>query len=144
MFVTSQWHIMVPPSLTFTARQLLVDDSGLNSSDPHINISVNSLCQDDMYTITVQFGVRAVGYMGCEFQQNVTIMNGGRVDVPSDIIMLHQFGQKYCYIAVLSDVAGNNTPSMGTCIYVQCVCVYVYYGTVLIILIQHNYYFLST
>ena len=69
------------------AHPFLVNDSGLNSSVPHINVSVNSLCQDDEYTITVQFGIRASGSVGCEFQQNVTIMNGGRVDIPSDITL---------------------------------------------------------
>ena len=124
-----QWQIRVPPSLTFTAHPILVDDSGLNSSPPYINISVNSLFQDDEYTITVQFGVRAAGSMGCEFQQNVTIMNGGKVDVPSDISLGND--QEYCYTAVFSNVAGDNTPSMGMCVYsiVPCVCVYLYYDT---------------
>ena len=108
---------MISLSLTFTAQPVSVDDSGLNSSDPHINVSVNSLCQDDMYTITVLFGIRAAGSMGCEFQQNMTIMNGGKVDVPSDIS-----GQGFCYTAVLSDVAGDNTPSMGMCVYSSTVC----------------------
>ena len=70
-----------------------------------INVSVNSLCQDDEYTIIVQFGVRASGSMGCEFQQNVTITNGGRAYIPSDITLGP--GQEYCYYAVLSNVAGG-------------------------------------
>ena len=120
--ISCQWQISVPPSLTFTARPLLIDNSGLTSSPPHINVSVNSLCQRDEYTITVQFGVRAVRSMGCDFQQNVTIMNGGKVDVPSDIIILRQPEQEYCYTAVLSDVAGNRTPSMRTFVYSSIVC----------------------
>ena len=121
-----QWKIRVPPSLTFTAHPLLVDDSGLTSSPPYINISVNSLCQDDEYTITVQFGVRAASSMDCVFQQNVTIMNGGKVDVPSDIS-----GQEFCYTAVLNNVAVDNTPSTRTYAYriVQCICVNLYYDT---------------
>ena len=124
-----QWQIRVPPSLTFTAHPILVDDSGPTSSPPYINISVNNLCQDDEYTITVQFGVIAASSMDCVFQQNVTIMNGGRVDVPSDISLGNNL--EYCYTAVLSKVAGDNTPSMRTYIYsiVPCVCVYLYYDT---------------
>ena len=108
---------MVPPSFTFTAHPILVNDSGLTSSPSYINISVNSLCQDDQYTITVQFGVRAASSMDCVFQQNVTIMNGGKVDVPSDMS-----GQEFCYTAVLSNVAGDNTPTMGMCVYSSTVC----------------------
>ena len=117
------------PSLTFTAHLILVDESGLNSSPPYINISVNSLCQDDEYTITVQFGVRAASSMDCVFQQNVTIINGGRVDVPSDISLGNNL--EYCYTAVLSKVARDNTPSTRTYVYriVLCVCVYLYYDT---------------
>ena len=57
---------------------------------------MNSLCQDDTYTITVHFGVRAAGSMDCNFQQNVTAING-IAEVPSSILV-----QKYCYRAVLS------------------------------------------
>ena len=129
------------PSLTFTAHPILVDDSGLTSSQsPYINISVNSLCQDDEYTINVQFGVRAASSMDCVFQQNVTIINGGRVDVPSDISLGNNL--EYCYTAVLSKVARDNTPSTRTYVYsiVPCACVYLYCTMILII---HNY-FLST
>ena len=83
-------------SLPCTAHSLLVDDSGLTSSPPYINVSVNSLCQDDNYTITVQFGVRAAGSMNCNLQQNVTAINGS-TKVPSKFP-----GQEYCYRAVLS------------------------------------------
>ena len=83
-------------SLPYTAHRLLVDDSGLINSPPYINVSVNSLCQDDKYTIIVQFGVRAAGSMDCNFQQNVTAING-TAEVPSSVP-----GQEYCYRAVLS------------------------------------------
>ena len=57
---------------------------------------MNSLCQDDNYIITVQFGVRAAASMDCNFQQNVTAISG-TAEVPSSIT-----GQEYCYRAVLS------------------------------------------
>ena len=84
-----------------TAHPLLVDDRGLTSNPPYINVSVNSLCQDDKYIITVQFGVRADGSMDCNFQQNATAING-IVEVPSSIT-----GQEYCYRAVLSIGGGG-------------------------------------
>ena len=77
-----------------TAHPLLVNDSGLTSNPPYINASVNSLCQDDNYSITVEFGVRS-GSMGCTFQQNVTAMNG-TAEAPSNI----SHGD-HCYRAVL-------------------------------------------
>ena len=119
---------MISLYLTFTARPLLIiNDSGLNDSTaPHIIISMNSLCQDVEYTITVQIGVRESDNMSCMIQQNVTIMNRGRVDVDFTL----NGGQEYCYTAVLSDVAGNTTPTTRTCVSaVLCVCMYLYYGT---------------
>ena len=59
-----------------TAHPLLVNDSGLKSNPPYIDVSLSGLCQDENYSITVQFGVRSGGSMGCNFQQNVTAMNG--------------------------------------------------------------------
>ena len=86
-----------------TAQPLLVNASGLTSNPPYINVSVNSLCQDDNYSITVEFGVRS-GSMGCNFQQNVTAMNG-RAEAPSNISQ-----GNHCYRAVLhigdGDIAG--------------------------------------
>ena len=79
-----------------TAQPLLVDDRGLTSNPPYINVSVNSLRQDDNYTITVEFGVRS-GSMGCNFQQNVTAING-RAKVPSEI-----YQGDLCYRAVLGN-----------------------------------------
>ena len=105
--------------LTFTARPLLINDSGLNDGTaPHIIISVNSLCQDDEYTIYVQFGRRASDN-SCVVQQNVTIMNGGKVNVPSDVT---NGGGQYCYTAVLSNVAGNTTPTTRMCVCSSRVC----------------------
>ena len=86
-------------SLPCTAHSLLVDDSGLTSSPPYINVSVNSLCQDDNYTITVELGVRID--MVCFFLENVTAENG-TAEVPSNMSQV-----EYCYRAVLSDGDGG-------------------------------------
>ena len=88
-----------------TAQPLLLDDRGLTNSPPYINVSVNSLCQDDNYTITLQFGFRATRSMDCNFQQKVTAIND-IVEVPSDILMVS--GQEYCYRAVLSIEDGTD------------------------------------
>ena len=113
---------MISFYLTFTARPLLINDNGLNNSTaPHIIVSVNSLCQNVKYTITVQIGVRASDN-SCEAQQNVTVMNGGRVNIPSNIA---RGGGQYCYTAVLSNGAGNTTPTTRTCVYSSTVCLYV-------------------
>ena len=50
------------------------------------------------YLITVQFGVRASGSMGCDVKQNVT-KSGGIFIVPPDIVV--GSGQEYCYNTVL-------------------------------------------
>ena len=77
-----------------TAQRLLLNDSGLTSNPPYINVSVNGLCQDENYTIIVQFGVRS-GSMGCNFLENVTAING-RAEAPSNISQAD-----LCYRAVL-------------------------------------------
>ena len=62
---------------------------------------MNSLCQDDKYTINVQFGVRASDSMDYNFQQIVTAING-TAEVASSILV-----QEYCYRAVLSNRNGR-------------------------------------
>ena len=62
---------------------------------------MNSLCQDDNYTITVQFGVRILEDMVCFFLENVTAENG-TAEVPSNMSQ-----GDYCYRAVLSDGDGR-------------------------------------
>ena len=57
---------------------------------------MNSLCQDDKYTINIQFGVRASDSMDYNFQQIVTAINV-TAEGPSSIL-----GQEYCNRAVLS------------------------------------------
>lgn len=94
---------------------LLVIDSLLDESPPHINVSVNNLCQSDNYTITVRFGTRPVGEMQtCFVQSNTTIKDMvsspdmedyERVYVPEDITL--DENEEYCYIAVLSAGEGD-------------------------------------
>ena len=79
-----------------TTHPLLVNDSGPKSNPPYINAFVNDLCQDDNYTITVEFRVSTSGSMSCNFQQSVTAMNG-TAEAPSNISE-----GDLCYRAVLS------------------------------------------
>ena len=68
-------------------------------------MSVNTLCQDDKYTVTVIFGTQPTGTENCAFQSsNITISNvkpslDVRVDVPEDIV--GHTGEEYCYLALL-------------------------------------------
>ena len=62
---------------------------------------MNSLCQDDKYTINIQFGVRASDSMDYNFQQIITTINV-TAEGPSSIL-----GQEYCYRAVLSNRNGR-------------------------------------
>ena len=106
----------------FTARSILINDSGLNDSTaPHIIVSVNDLCQDDKYTIYVQVGSRASANMNCVFQQNMNKINRGRVDVDFTL----NGGQEYCYNVELTNVEGNTTATPSTCVYSSTVCLYV-------------------
>ena len=107
----------------FTARSILINDNGLNDgTTPHIIVSVNDLCQDDKYTIYVQVGSRASANISCVFQQNMTVTNGGRVDVDFTL----NGGQEYCYNAELTNVEGNTTATPSTCVCSTTVCLYVF------------------
>ena len=97
---------------SYAVDPLIVNDSHLSDTPSHILVSVNSLCQDDEYTITVIFGTQPTDIaMDCDYQiPNVTVKvaklsNEIAVNVPADI--LPGDGEEYCYRAVLSDVQGR-------------------------------------
>ena len=78
---------------------------------PYINVSFNSLCLPDNYTITIGFGVILSSYNDssynnsrCGILQNVTMKNDGKVKVPSDV-MLEAEGM-YCYNVVINTSQG--------------------------------------
>ena len=87
---------------SYTAQPLIINDTGLKSTDPSINVSVNSLCEEDRFIIKVHFGVRpSSSAMGCNIKENITIINGGIVKVPSTVIQ--ETGEEYCYHALLTN-----------------------------------------
>ena len=83
-----------------TAQPLLVNDRGLKSNPPYINVSVNGLCQDENYTITIQFGVR-LDSGNCNLLENVTAINGV-ARATSEISR-----EDRCYRAVFSNGDGD-------------------------------------
>ena len=97
-------------SLHSTVKPVLLNDSHLTEHPPHLLVSVNGLCQDDQYTVSVTFGTQRKGMMGeCEFQQpNVTRtlrQMFEEINVPADIVPGD--GEDYCYYAVLINTQGR-------------------------------------
>ena len=79
----------------------------MTESPPYITAIPNKLCMGDN-NVTVRFGLRTNNSMDCELQEeNITKANGGRFDVPSNIILAsQQQQQEYCYNAVLINSDG--------------------------------------
>ena len=71
---------------------------------------MNTLCQDDDYTVTVTFGNQTIGLMDCELEQSsiitMTIMKSPALNfsVPADIIAGEE--EEYCYCVELSNDQG--------------------------------------
>ena len=99
-----------------TANPVVVDDTPLTDTPPHILVYMNTLCQDDEHVITVLFGTRPIGMMmECAFQQlsvltdkdmvPTTIEPGGwQIYVPENIVL--DEGEEYCYRVLLGAFQG--------------------------------------
>ena len=85
----------------------LIVDCRYTDTPPHILVSVNLLCQDDEYTVTVTFGTRSSGR--CVYQQSnismeiMEVPGSVQFDVPEDLV---GDGVQYCSHVVLSNVQG--------------------------------------
>ena len=83
----------------------LIVDRRYTDTPPHILVSVNALCQDDEYTVTVTFGTRSSGR--CVYQQSnismeiMEVPGSVQFDVPEDLV---GDGVEYCSRVVLSSV----------------------------------------
>ena len=102
---------------THTAQPFFVNDSGLKSSDPTIDTVINSLCQEDTYTIKLSFGVKVPNTVECQFKENITVVNGGKIRVPSNLTL--ETGEEYCYRACMDNNSVCISSSMASTVVVN-------------------------